>query len=155
MQDDHHAVPGRQPDETVLELVAQLRPGEDLLWIDRVVVVMPAVLDVRHDELIAVRARAVDDQVDQDPIEPRSDRSSLAELPTPSPGPKRRLLGQFLGHDRIAGQVDRQPRKARQLGLKGGAEVRRVRRWADEMLGGGDEETLLAAYSVSGGRAPG
>jgi len=55
VEDDHRPVAGRQPDEGVLDLVAQLRPSQDLFWIDGVVIVMPAFLDVGDDQLVVLR----------------------------------------------------------------------------------------------------
>lgn len=112
VEDDDGAVPGRQADEGVLELVAQLGAGEDLFGIDGVIVVVPAILDVGNGELVAMGARAVDDEVEQDPVQPRPDRGAVAELPPAGPGPQGGLLGELLSRRRVAGQVYREAGKA-------------------------------------------
>ena len=123
MEDDHRPIAGWQPDKGIFELVAQLGPGEDLFRIDGVVIVMPAVLDVRDGDLVALDPRAIDDEVDEDPVEPRPYRGCLTKLPSPGPGPQGSLLGQLLGLGRVAGQLDGQASEPRQLGRQGGSEA--------------------------------
>ena len=100
-------------------------PAPGPVWVHRVVVVMPAVLDVGHRELVPMSPRAVDDQVDEDPVEPRPHRGAIAKLSPTRPGPQRRLLGQVLRHRPDRGPGGGQSREPRQLRLQGAAEVDR------------------------------
>ena len=55
VENDDRPVAGRQPDERIFKLVAQFCARQDLLWIDAVVIVMPAFLDVGDDQLVVLR----------------------------------------------------------------------------------------------------
>jgi len=122
VKDDDRPIASRQADEGVLDLVAHLGPSQDLFRIDGVVIVMPAFLDVDNAQLIVMGPRAIDDKVDQDPVDPGTDRGACTELPPPGPGSECGLLGELLGGTLVAGQMERQTGEPGQFGGERGTE---------------------------------
>lgn len=84
---------------------------------------MPAFLDVGDGELVVMGPRAVDDEVDQDPVQPRSDRGASTELALPGPRPQGGLLCEVLGQDRVATEVQGKASEPRQFGRERSPEV--------------------------------
>ena len=123
MEHDRDAVDDREPGQRILELVAELGALEHELGCHGVPVILPVGLDRVDVELVVMRARTIDDAVDEAAPQPRAERGRVPELVPAPPGAHDRLLRAVLRLVRIPDEAGREVHESRELSRERGREI--------------------------------